>query len=130
MKIDKDYIKLLLNNIEDTERAVFRITDIADQEEYVSEKFVQHMRILSEKGLILCDAHDSTDIGINRIGRGDVSWGIKWLRLTSDGYDFIETLNNDTVWNKIMKDLKTPGITTLMSTAKFLLQETIKIQIS
>ena len=129
MTIDKDYIKDLLNKIEGTERSVFNIMEIADQAEYTSEKFIQHMRILAEKSLVVCDADNSWDIGISRLGNGAANWGIKWLRLTSDGYDFIEALNNETVWKKIQRELKAPSITTLMSTARFLLQETIKTQI-
>ncbi|SMD31818.1 Hypothetical protein SAMN04488029_0156 [Reichenbachiella faecimaris] len=128
MKIEKDYIKDLLNRVEKTERSVFKISDIADQQEYLSEKFIQHMRILSEKSLVVCDAHNSMDIGINRLGNGAAIWGIKWLRLTSEGYDFLEAINNKTVWNKIKKELKAPSISTLMSTSKFLLQEAIKSQ--
>lgn len=128
MKLDKDYIKYLLNKAHESERSVFRITDLVDKEEMLSEKFIMHMQILADKALIVNDNYDSNEIGISRLGNGAANWGIVWLRLTSDGHDFVEALNNETVWKKIKKELKSPSISTLMSTANFLLQQAIKNQ--
>lgn len=128
MKIDPDYIKQILTKAQSSERAIFNIYDLVDKNEISDEKFIFHMQILSDKQLIVTDSENTSDIGVSRTGNGQVSWRITHLRLTSTGHDFIEALTNDTVWKKIKKELKQPSISTLVSTAQFLLNETIKNQ--
>lgn len=128
MKIDPDYIKQILTKALSSERAIFNIYDLVDKNEISDEKFIFHMQILSDKQLIVTDSDNSSDIGVSRTGNGQVSWRVTHLRLTSIGHDFIEALTNDTVWKKIKKELKQPSISTLVSTAQFLLNETIKNQ--
>ena len=131
MKIDSDYVKKILIKAQSSERAIFNIYDLVETKSEISdEKFVFHMQILSDQKLIVTDSDNSSDIGVSRTGNGQVNWRLTHLRLTSAGHDFIEALTNDTVWNKIKKELKAPSITTLVKTSQFLLQEAIKSQIS
>lgn len=130
MKIDPDYIKRILTKAQSSEKAIFNIYDLVDDKNDISdETFIFHMQILSDQKLIVTDGSDnSSDIGVSRTGNGQVCWRVTHLRLTSTGHDFIEALTNDTVWKKIKKELKQPSISTLVSTAQFLLNETIKNQ--
>lgn len=126
MKIDPDYIKQILIKAQSSERAIFNINDLIEKDKISDEKFIFHMQILSDKRLIVTDSDNDSNIGISRTGNGHVSWRITHLRLTSDGHDFIEALTNNTVWKKIKKELKEPSISTLLSTAQFLLNQTIE----
>jgi hypothetical protein len=131
MKIDPDYIKQVLTKAQASDKAIFNIYDLVDDKNEISdEKFIFHMQILSDKKLLVTDSDNSLGIGVSRTGYGQVSWKVTHLRLTSTGHDFIEALTNDTVWKKIKKELKAPSITTLVNTAQFLLQETIKSQMN
>lgn len=85
------------------------------------------LKILADKGIIVKDSDGSQNLEIIRGNGGMIDWkpGLN-LRLTADGHDFIEALQNDTVWRKIEKELKKPSITTLMNTAQFAFQEYLK----
>jgi len=127
MTIEIDYLKKILSKAQASERAVFNIQDLVDNDSDINdEKFVFHLKILADQSLIVSDYDNSNNIGDSRNGNGSLSWSIKFLRLTNDGHDFIEALNNNTVWNKLKDEVKTRSLSVLVSTAKILLLKSIE----
>lgn len=118
MKIDHDYLKALLESCEASPRPIFYVRDLGgDSISYQNEKFVFHMALLVDQGLV--EREDGrAGFGFMRGADGHGSWSIVPLRLTSAGHSFIETLKNKEVWATIKRDFKDASISTLMITAK------------
>ena len=127
MKIEIDYIKKLLTKALDSEKAIFTIFELVDDRlEVDSETFVFHLKILADQDIIVSDNDNSFNIGDSRLGNGALTWTIKYLRLTNKGHDFIDALQNKTVWNKLKKDVKSKSLSAIESTAKSLLTKIIE----
>lgn len=127
MTIEIEYLKKLLSKAQESKKAIFTIRELADnQTEIDDEKFVFHLKILADQGLIVSDYDNSNDIGDSRNSNGSLSWSIKFLRLTNKGHDFIEALNNKTVWNKIKNEVKSKSLSVLVTTAQVLLSKSIE----
>lgn len=127
MKIELEYIKNLLTKAQNSERAIFTIHELVDDEsEIYTEKFVFHLKILAEQLFIVSNYDNSINIGDSRIGNGVISWNITQLRLTNKGHDFIEALRNKTVWSQIKKGVRSKSLTVIESSAKTLLTKLIE----
>lgn len=127
MTIEIEYLKKLLSKAQESKKAIFTIRELADnQTEIDDEKFVFHLKILADQGLIVSDYDNSNDIGDSRNSNSSLSWSIKFLRLTNKGHDFIEALNNKTVWNKIKNEVKSKSLSVLVTTAQVLLSKSIE----
>ncbi len=122
MQIDIDYLKKLLISFEDSNRAFTNILEFQEKGYDIdTEMFIFHMQILSDKGIIANELDVDFGIGLSRTGGGNPNWRIVNLRLTASGHDFIESLKNKEVWNKLQSDFKNTGITTLLDVSKKLL---------
>lgn len=127
MKIELDYIKKLLTKAQDSEKAIFTIFELVDNEaEIDTEIFVFHLKILADQNLIVSDNDNSSNIGDSRLGNGVLIWNRKNLRLTNKGHDFIDAIQNKTVWNKLKKEVKSKSLSAIESTAKSLLTKIIE----
>jgi hypothetical protein len=127
MKIDLDYLKNILLRAQNSTKAIFTIWDLVEEKNDIyTETFVFHLQILADKSIIVNSNDNSSELGNSRLGNGQLNWRITNLRLTANGHDFIDALKNDTVWLKIKKEVKTSSLSIIISTAKFLLEETIK----
>lgn len=114
MKIDFQYIKDLLDVVLDHDHPDFKITheDIkplwdGDDEEKIN-KFVFHMEILEDQGLI----ESSTSfpgVGFTRTGEGRFSFSIKPLRLTAQGHQFAADLAKPGVFEQLKTSFKDAG---------------------
>jgi hypothetical protein len=122
MKIDQDYLKKLLEAFEDSPEPTTDIKELSQAGlHYDDPKFVFHMAILDDKGLIQ-QADGDAGFGMFRGADGHASWSVLPLRLTARGHDFIEALRNKEVWATIKKDFKEAGIDTLWKVSKELLE--------
>ncbi len=130
MKIDHDYLKALLDACEASERSIFYVSELAGEGiSYQDEKFVFHMALLEDQGLV--EREDGrAGFGFIRGADGHGSWSIVPLRLTSAGHSFIEALRNKEVWATIKRDFKDASISTLATTTKKLTEAYLTKKIS
>jgi hypothetical protein len=92
MKRDIQLIRKILIEIEKTSDGV-RIAQVKI-ENYPREQIQYHLALLDEAGLII--AKDASSGG---------SLSIMPIRLTWEGYEFLDNARNDTVWNKTLHDI-------------------------
>ncbi|MFW1382934.1 DUF2513 domain-containing protein [Vibrio parahaemolyticus] len=119
MKIDKEYLKELLEAFESAERPTTNITELeAKGFHYDDDKFVLHTDILIDKGYIQSFGIKSRGVGYTLMGNGERSWSVVPLRLTAYGHDFIESLNEPNVWDEIQSNFKEASFDTMVSVAK------------
>ena len=118
MKLDLDYIKVLLNTINDCESDrvsmayLFENMNIEESENDLQEKKLRHhLSILYNAGFIEASNHS---LGFREGLDGTllcVTNATYWP--TMEGYKLLESLNNDTLFHKIKGGLKTIGVETL-----------------
>lgn len=127
MTINLDYLKQLLETFETSENAFTNINELKKNGlDLDSEEFIFHLHLLWDKKLISTENPEDLNFGLSRISNGEPSWSVKNLRLTYDGHQFIEALRNDDIWNKLKKDFKKSGISTIVDVSKTLLSEYLK----
>ena len=63
------------------------------------ETVAEHVRIMTDAGLLYADVGGSTDQG----------YAILIFGLTWQGHDFLESIRNDTIWNKVKGKIKAAG---------------------
>lgn len=127
MKINLEYLKQLLEIFETSEKAFTNIIELKNNGlDYDSEEFIFHLHLLWDNKLISTEDPRDLNFGFSRNGNVKPIWTLKNLRLTYDGHQFIEALNNKEIWNKIQKDFKKSGLSTIVDVSKTLLGEHLK----
>lgn len=118
MKIDKDYLKSLLEAFESEHEPQIDIVKL-DGKGFDTETkdFVFHMRLLNDKHLI-CQSDGTPGFGLEESADGQFHWAVLPLRLTADGHDFLEALKNKEVWNTVKTGFKDASIGTLVDVSK------------
>ena len=133
MKLDYDLLKRILQTMEEEQSHLCDNLYLASkvnvgatgdggsikiEDEALLEKFIGHIRILNDHGCIDCE---NSTLGFRQMS-GD-SWFLQntKYRMTSDGYAFLDMLNNKTVFNKI-KDF---SIDTAIDVGKTLLMKVV-----
>lgn len=91
MKLDMDLVRVLLLHIEDPNSNV-------DLGKYSEEQKSYHRRILQESGLITTTEYHDT-----RISAGTLIE----TRLTWQGHDFLDSVRDDSVWNRVKDRMRT-----------------------
>ncbi|EGQ9976466.1 DUF2513 domain-containing protein [Vibrio vulnificus] len=120
MKIDKEYLKSLLEAFESAEGPLTNIRELeAKGFHYDDDKFAFHTDLLVDKGYIESFAtQQSRGAGYRLMGSGERVWSVVPLRLTAFGHDFIESLNEPNVWREIQTNFKDASLDTTISVAK------------
>lgn len=118
MKLDLDFVKTLLNTINDCENdrvSLGYLFDNIKQENIDNDLFEQKMRhhitLLCAAGFLMSS---SSELGFKTCASGELLCSTHttyWPTLP--GYQLLESLNNDTLFNKITKGLQNIGIDTL-----------------
>ena len=122
MKIDQDYLKMLLEASQASEKPTFDIEELrAAGLDYNDKRFEFHMMILTDHGFIAQDDGDP-GFGLTKSLDGFLSWSVLPLRLTASGHQFIEALLNKEVWAAIKRDFKDASIATLKTVSLKLLE--------
>lgn len=114
MKRDWDTIRKILTTLEDSTstNSTLQLSDFPSDEE---EKISYHAELLLEADLI--------DGEMTRtIGRGTNNFYI--TRLTWNGHEFLDAINNDTVWEKTKKSFATSGISMTFELVKSIATDT------
>lgn len=107
MKLDYEYIKQLLLTMEEypeheiESHDFWKLIGLSSNDGKFDtatlDKFIGHMKILSDDFLIESSA-DNFGFVFNR---GNLFTATAYYRITSKGYEFLDILKNDTVFNKI-----------------------------
>lgn len=97
MNRDMDVIRKIILASKDADGEISSVNGI-DQ-----ETFGFHVQLLEEAGLVKCSLEMGSD---SRIPRPSVA--IVW-RLTWDGFDFADSIADDTIWNKAKKNVIKPS---------------------
>ncbi len=119
MKLDLDYIKVLLNTINDCDddrvslNYLFEAMQISpkNDDNLAEKKLRHHLFILYQAQFIETSADNlgfKETVSGNLICMGNVKY---WP--TMNGYKLLESMNNDTLFNKILSGLSNFGIETL-----------------
>lgn len=119
MKIDLDYIKKLLNILndcdDDREELNYLYTTLQISSNFESrpleKKLRHHLFLLYEAGFIEATTNS---LGFKETVNGNIlTIGNTRYWLTMKGYQLLESINNDTLFNKITAGIKNIGIDTL-----------------
>ena len=107
MKLDYTYIKRLLTTMEEypgheiESYKFWELIGLFDSEKNYSnemlDKFIGHMKILTDECFI---ESSSNNFGLI-LNRGQLFTSTAKYRITARGYEFLDILKNDTVFNKI-----------------------------
>jgi hypothetical protein len=114
MKRDWDTIRKILTTLEDSTstNSTLQLSDFLSDEE---EKISYHTELLLEANLIDGEM-------IKTIGNGINNFCI--TRLTWNGHEFLDVINNDTVWRKTKKLFTTSGISMTFELVKSIATDT------
>ena len=130
MKLDKIYLKGLLNAFEESSRPFTNIYELSNNGyHHDDDSFLFHMNIILDKGLIKSSSN-SDGIGYSHSDNDTNYWRVVPLRLTSDGHDFISNLNEPEVWDAICDNFKDSSVDTIKSVAKDLAKRFAKNKIT
>ncbi|WP_110875940.1 DUF2513 domain-containing protein [Franconibacter helveticus] len=127
MKINQDYIKVLLCAFEETEGPDTLLTELENKGYQRNDgEFIFHMRLLTDNKLIeRVDGeggfgHLIYSNMVRGINTSEYHWIIVPLRLTAKGHDFLSDIRQKEVWQAIKANFKEQGLGTLTSIAKSL----------
>ena len=124
MKIDYNFLKLILVNLQENEsHLTYNLTlakglsiDIKNDQQF--DKFVGHIKLLDDNCCIDCA---KPDLGFMESKKG--CWVVLEInyRLTSQGYEFLDMLRENNIFNKI----KNLSISTALEVGRCLLINTL-----
>ncbi len=129
MKIDQEYIKLMLNTFLESPRSFIWVADFVKKGIEMDDKFLFHMQILEDQKFI--EPLDKvSSLGYEIQLGGEYSWHSRPLRLTASGHEFIEAMNKAEIWEIIKEEFKDSSLSTLKSAAATLLKALAKKQLN
>jgi len=129
VKIDQEYLKIMLNTFIASPKAFIWVADITEQGIKMDDKFLFHIQILEDQNFIEC-LDKKSDIGYEITLAGKFVWNSRPLRLTAAGHEFVEAINRDEIWTIIKDEFKDASLSTLKSAASSLLKAYAKKQIN
>lgn len=100
MKIDYDLLKTVLTTLDEDEKFEMRTNDLRNKigKNITDDQFIGHLLELNDNGCFDCRVKD---LGFSRtINSGYITSNAP-IRLTAQGRQFLDALNNDTVFNKL-----------------------------
>lgn len=108
MKLDYDFIKNILSAMEQNDSYLIANIDLANvvgidlKKVEDRNKFIGHIKLLGEGSLIACDNEQVTNFGFvsNPSPSGMTEISRTNYRLTNEGHKFLESLKDDTFFNK------------------------------
>ena len=107
MKRDMDLIRHIMIQIEDKYEttALYNL----EIEGYTKDQVATHCKMLYEAGLISDYKSEYADNRLYRFGVGNLTW---------DGYDYLDKIRDDSIWNKVKVTAKEHGVPLLIDTVK------------
>lgn len=119
MKIDFEQIKRYLEVIESSDLPVINTVNLFRNLGYDARKnedchqVIFYMQLLKDQGLIECvseNDNDKQNLGFSYTGNSEVIINILNFRLTILGHQSLESINNDTIWDKIKNPIAKLGV--------------------
>lgn len=104
MKIDYNFLKDILTVLVDNQNYVIDTDEIVEKlaldesDELLMNKFWGHMFILNDNYCLDCN---DKNLGVQRGADGFYSYSVSYIRLTAQGYQFLDVLKNDNIFRKI-----------------------------
>jgi len=129
VKIDQDYLKVILNTFIDSSRSFVWVADIMENGVEIDDKFLFHIQILEDQKFIEC-LDKKSDLGYEIALGGQFEWKSRPLRLTAAGHEFVEAINKAEIWSIIKEEFKDSSLSTLKSAASSLLKAFAKKQLN
>lgn len=108
MRRDMDLCRMILFYIEENYSAGNRLINIS-LNGYTSSEIYEHCKLLYEAGLIQEFNDISTTMGERQCMVGNLS---------NKGYDFLDSIRQDTIWNKTKSTIKEKGLPLVLDTIK------------
>ena len=128
MKVDQEYLKLILNTFIESPRSFIWVADLMERGIEMDDKFLFHIQILEDQ--VLIEALDKkSDLGYEITLGGEYRWQSRPLRLTASGHEFVEAMNKSEIWEIIKEEFKDSSLSTIKSAATTLLKAFAKKQI-
>jgi len=119
MKIDYEKIKIFLEAVESSDLPVintiriFKYLDYDIENDEDSKNVMFYLRLLKDQGLIECVSDNELDrdnMGFSFLGNGGIVIKSLNFRLTINGHQALESMNNSKIWGKIKEPLGKLGI--------------------
>ena len=131
MKIDLDYLQLLLVTAIESDRSFITINDWKKKDikfdgfnKPLDEKFIFHLRILMDNGLIQSIKTEGKPVTLESLGvmvlqnASHIITNEIPIRLTQKGHDFANVLENSEVLNKLKTNFKNMTFDMIFDTGK------------
>ena len=128
MKVDQSYVKEVLNAFLDSPRAFVWVDDILKRGIEMDDRFLFHMQILEDQGLVEC-LDKRSDLGYEINLGGAFTWQSRPLRLTAAGHELAEAMNRREIWEILKGEFTDASLSTLKAAATTLLVGFAKKQI-
>ncbi len=123
MKIDYEYIKLILTAFTESNNPCPLISEVADKTEGVDNKFAFHLNVLFDYRFIeIKNKTNSLSFDYDEEGSLD-GWCDFNFRLTAQGHEFYSTLQQKEFWSVVKSDLKDNSIDTVWKVGKDVLSK-------
>ena len=129
MKIDQDYLRVILNTFIESSRSFIWVEDLLKNGIEMDDKFLFHMQILEDQHFIEC-LDKRSELGYEITLGGNFEWKSRPLRLTAAGHEFSEAINRPEIWEILQEEFKDASLSTLKSAATSLLVAFAKKQIN
>ncbi|MFA7497008.1 MAG: DUF2513 domain-containing protein [Acidithiobacillus sp.] len=117
MRVDYEYISKILDVFLNSERTTVDWNDFYPFHSESEDRFVFHIEILRDKGLVSGVRGSDNTLGINGI-HGEYYISVVPWRLTADGHDFASAITKPSVLIAIKNKFKTEGIGAVIEIAK------------
>jgi len=129
MKIDQEYLRVILNTFIESSRSFIWVEDLLKNGIEMDDKFLFHMQILEDQHFIEC-LDKRSELGYEITLGGNFEWKSRPLRLTAAGHEFSEAINRPEIWEILQEEFKDASLSTLKSAATSLLVAFAKKQIN
>lgn len=128
MRIDQDYLKVMLNTFVESPRSFVWVGDMLKGQVVMDDKFLFHIQILEDQGFIEC-LDKKSELGYQVTLGGEYEWQSRPLRLTAAGHEFVEAINRSEIWEILKGEFRDASLTTLRSAATTLLKAVAERQL-
>ncbi|OBU45227.1 hypothetical protein AYY26_02120 [Photobacterium phosphoreum] len=123
MKIDYEYIKLILTAFTESNNPCPLISEVAEKTEGVDNKFAFHLNVLFDYRFIeIKNRTNSLSFDYDEAGSLD-GWCDFNFRLTAQGHEFHSTLQQKEFWAVVKSELKDNSIDTVWKIGKDILSK-------
>jgi len=122
MKINYEYLKVLLEAFEKVEKPFPMLSEISSFSSKIDNQFAFHMGILYDQAFIQYMTKNSrSPFEPDYDDLDDFSCWDCNVRLTAQGYDFLSALHQKNIWNALKGDLKENSIETIWKVSQSVL---------